>query len=50
MKELKYLKKYPINVIYMLTTENHFKNRTYIIGKTNNLMNRLSTYNKIYDH
>ena len=43
-------KKYPINVIYLLTTEDHFKNRTYIIGKTTNLTNRLSVYNKTCDH
>jgi len=38
------------NVIYMLTTEDHFKRRTYIIGKAKNLTNRLSTYNKTSDH
>jgi len=38
------------NVIYMLTTEDHIKRRTYIIGKAKNLTNRLSTYNKTCDH
>lgn len=38
------------NVIYMLTTEDHLKRRTYIIGKAKNLTNRLSTYNKTCDH
>jgi hypothetical protein len=42
---------YPVdNVIYLLTTENHKKNRTYIVGKTINLKNRLSTYNKTEEH
>jgi len=38
------------NVIYILTTEDHLKRRTYIIGKAKNLTNRLSTYNKTCDH
>jgi hypothetical protein len=38
------------NVIYMLTTEDHKKNRTYIIGKAITLKNRLSSYNKTSDH
>ena len=38
------------NVIYMLTTEEHKKSRTYIIGKAKNLQDRLSTYNKTCDH
>ena len=38
------------NVIYMLTTDDHLKRRTYIIGKATNLTNRLSTYNKTCDH
>jgi hypothetical protein len=38
------------NVIYLLTTEDHFKRRTYIIGKAKNLTTRLGTYNKTCDH
>ena len=38
------------NVIYMLTTEDHKKRNTYIIGKATNLTDRLSTYNKTCDH
>jgi hypothetical protein len=38
------------NVIYILTTEDHKKNRIYIIGKANNLKTRLSSYNKTLDH
>jgi hypothetical protein len=34
----------------MLTTDDHLKRRTYIIGKAKNLTNRLSTYNKTCDH
>jgi hypothetical protein len=51
-----YLKKqtrinYPENnVIYMLTTEDHKRNRIYIIGKANKLKNRLSSYNKTAEH
>ena len=51
-----YLKKhkredYPdTNIIYILSTVNHLKNRIYIVGKAKNLKNRLSTYNKTCDH
>ena len=38
------------NVIYMLTTEEHKKNRTYIIGKAKDLKIRLGPYNKTCDH
>jgi hypothetical protein len=38
------------NVIYIITTDDHAKRRTYIIGKAKNLTNRLSTYNKTCDH
>lgn len=38
------------NVIYLLTTDDHMKRRTYIIGKAKNLMCRLATYNKTCDH
>ncbi len=38
------------NVIYMLTTEDHKKRNTYIIGKATNLTDRLSIYNKTCDH
>lgn len=38
------------NVVYLLTTEDHIKRRTYILGKTKNLENRLGTYNKTCDH
>jgi cob(I)alamin adenosyltransferase len=38
------------NVIYMLTTEDHLRRRTYIIGKAKNLTSRLGTYNKTCDH
>ena len=38
------------NVIYMLTTKNYKEQRIYIIGKTQNLKNRLSVYNKTIDH
>ena len=37
-------------MIYMLTTEEHKKNRNYIIGKTKNLKDRLSGYNKTLEH
>jgi hypothetical protein len=37
-------------VIYMLTTEEHKKNRTYIICKATNLKDRLGSYNKTCDH
>jgi prophage antirepressor-like protein len=43
--------KYPVTfVIYMITTQENKKNRTYIMGKTTNLTTRLSTYNKTCDH
>jgi hypothetical protein len=38
------------NVIYMLTTQDHKKRNTFIIGKATNLTDRLSTYNKTCDH
>lgn len=38
------------NCIYILTTDFHQKNRTYIIGQTVNLTHRLSAYNKTSDH
>uniref|UniRef100_A0A6C0DA98 KilA-N domain-containing protein n=1 Tax=viral metagenome TaxID=1070528 RepID=A0A6C0DA98_9ZZZZ len=38
------------NVIYMITTEDNKNKRIYIIGKANNLKNRLSTYNKTAEH
>ena len=38
------------NVIYMLTTKDYKEKRIYIIGKTKNLTNRLSVYNKTIDH
>lgn len=38
------------NVIYMLTTDDHLKRRTYIVGKAKNLTSRLGTYNKTCDH
>lgn len=38
------------NVIYMVTTQDHKKNRIYIIGKATTLHTRLSTYNKTCDH
>ena len=42
---------YPLNnLIYLLTTENHKKERIYIIGKTTNLKHRLSNYNKTEEH
>lgn len=36
--------------IYLLTTEDHLKRRTYIVGKAKNLENRLAIYNKTCDH
>jgi len=39
-----------LNVIYILTTESHKKNRLYIFGKAENLTNRLATYNKTEEH
>lgn len=38
------------NVIYILTTEFHKKNKTYIVGKAEDLASRLSAYNKTCDH
>ena len=38
------------NIIYMLSTISHQKDRIYIIGKTTNLKKRLSTYNKTCEH
>jgi hypothetical protein len=54
--EKTYLKKQPRmriidkNVIYILTTINLKKERRYILGKTTDLTNRLSTYNKTDEH
>jgi hypothetical protein len=41
---------YPPNVIYILTNEFNKTNRTYIVGKTQNLKSRLCTYNKSTEH
>jgi hypothetical protein len=38
------------NVIYILTTALLKKERRYILGKAENLTNRLSTYNKSDEH
>ena len=38
------------NVIYVLTTPSHKKERKYILGKATNLTSRLSTYNKTDEH
>jgi len=52
----KYVKKKPRveypeqDVIYILTTPSHKKERKYILGKTENLTNRLTTYNKTDEH
>ena len=52
----KYVKKQPRvdykerNVIYILTTANMKKERRYILGKAENLTNRLSVYNKSDEH
>ena len=52
----KYVKKQPRidykekNVIYILTTSNMKKENRYILGKAENLTNRLSTYNKSDEH
>ena len=44
-------KSYPTNnVVYVLSTEDHKKNRLYIIGKACNLKNRLGNYNKTAEH
>ena len=37
-------------VIYLLSTDDHLKRRTYILGKAKNLTTRLGTYNKTCDH
>jgi hypothetical protein len=36
--------------VYLLTTDDHLKRRTYIVGKAKNLEHRLGTYNKTCDH
>ena len=52
----KYVKRQPRvdyqerNVIYILTTANMKKERRYILGKAENLTNRLSVYNKSDEH
>jgi len=38
------------NVVYVLTTPSHKKERKYILGKATNLTNLLSTYNKTDEH
>ena len=38
------------NIIYMLTTEDNKKKRNYVLGKTTNLTQRLSNYNKSNEH
>ncbi len=38
------------NVVYLITTDAHAKNLTYIVGKAGNLTVRLSTYNKTCEH
>lgn len=38
------------NLIYIITTPSHKKEGRYILGKTINLTNRLSTYNKSDEH
>jgi prophage antirepressor-like protein len=38
------------NCIYILTTDIHLQNRTYIIGESVNLTNRLTSYNKTFEH
>jgi hypothetical protein len=43
-------KDYPQNVIYILTTDDNKKKRIYIIGKSKELKNRLSSYNKTAEH
>ena len=42
--------KFDKNRVYLLTSEIHLKNRTYIIGKSKNLNSRLTAYNKGIDH
>ena len=44
------VKKFEKNTVYLLTSEIHLKNGTYIIGKSTNLNSRLSAYNKGLDH
>ena len=52
----KYVKRQPRidykerNVVYILTTSNMKKERRYILGKAENLTNRLSVYNKSDEH
>ena len=52
----KYVKRQPRvdyqerNVVYILTTANMKKERRYILGKAENLTNRLSVYNKSDEH
>jgi len=41
---------YESNVIYIVTTEENKKKRIYIIGKSQSLKDRLSTYNKTTEH
>ena len=41
---------YPPNVLYILTNEFNKTNRTYIVGKTQNLKARLCSYNKSAEH
>ena len=38
------------NCVYILTTDFHLKNRTYIIGESVDLTHRLSAYNKTSEH
>jgi prophage antirepressor-like protein len=38
------------NCIYLLTTDFHLENKTYIIGKTVDLTQRLTCYNKTVEH
>lgn len=38
------------NVVYLLTTDDHIKRRTYIVGKAKDLTTRLGTYNKTCEH
>jgi hypothetical protein len=41
---------YQSNVIYIVTTEENKKKRIYVIGKSQSLKDRLSTYNKTSEH
>lgn len=43
-------KQYEKNVVYLITTQDLKKRRTYIVGKAGNLTNRLSSYNKTDEH